>query len=459
MDIQQQREQARMFLGLFVDNGGVIRTKAFPARFLEDRLHTGIGWTLAQQALTPFDIPVSLPELGAVGEFRQQLDLDTLCLIPAFEGMACLMSDLCDLEGQPWAACPRSFLKRVLQRFQEHGLRVQIGVEHEFLLLRQQPDGSFLPADNSLLASPDRLYAHADFLSALLADLESQGLEPCLCFGEYGPGQIEIATSPQEALWAADHICQFRELVRARATTQHLLASFAPKPFPAWNAGGSGAHIHISVWQQSAGESTNVFYDPQSTGQLSQAGRSFIAGVLEHLEGLLALTCASVNSYHRLQPQSWSSAYTIWGYDNREAAIRVPSTFWGKESASLNLELRCADHSANPYLALGGVLAAGLEGMLRQLEVADPVQYDPAEGSEEERRRRGIRRLPVSLDAALAALEQDTVLCEALGQLLCTSYLAVKREEIAYCRELARGVQGTEADKASAIAQAYLARF
>ncbi|WP_165423819.1 glutamine synthetase family protein [Ktedonosporobacter rubrisoli] len=458
--MQQRSQQATMLLGLYVDNGGVIRTKAFPAHLLEERLQTGIGWTVAQQALTPFDIPVALPELGAVGEFRQQLDPQTLCLIPAFKGMACLMSDLLDLEGQPWAACPRSFLKRMLRRFQEQGLSVRLGMEHEFLLLRQRPDGPALPADESLLGSPVGLYAHADFLDEVLSDLQSQGLEPSLVFAEYGPGQIEIATEPQEALRAADHICQFRELVRARAQLHQLVASFAPKPFPAWHAGGNGAHIHISLWHQQVElPGSNAFYDPAEAGMLSQLGRSFIGGVLAHLDGLLALTCASVNSYHRLQPQSWSSAYSIWGFDNREGAIRVPSLFWGKESASMNIELRCSDHSANPYLAVGGVLAAGLDGIERHLDPGDAVQCDPAAYSEEERLQRRIRRLPLSLDAALCALEQDAVLCEALGDLLTTSYLAVKREESRYCRELASSVQGTEADKDAAIAQAYLTKF
>jgi glutamine synthetase len=180
---------------------------------------------------------------------------------------------------------------------------------------------------------------------------------------------------------------------------------------------------------------TNLFLDPGERGNLSQLGKYFIGGVLHHLRGLLALTCASPNSYRRLQPHYWSSAYTAWGFDNREAAIRVPSGFWGREAESVNLELKSADHSGNPYLALGGLLAAGLDGIRRQLDPGEPVEIDPGNLSEAERAQRGIRRLPTSLDEALDALEKDEVLTNALGPLLTSSYIAVKRAESAYFLE------------------------
>ena len=139
---------------------------------------------------------------------------------------------------------------------------------------------------------------------------------------------------------------------------------------------------------------------------------------MAHLPGLLALTCASPNSYRRLLPHFWSSAYTAYGFDNREGAIRIPSTFWGREADSTNFELKPADHSGNPYLAMGGLIAAGLDGIRRNLDPGDPVDVDPGNWSDEERARRGIKRLPETLDAALDALEADTVLTEALGPLL-----------------------------------------
>jgi glutamine synthetase len=163
-----------------------------------------------------------------------------------------------------------------------------------------------------------------------------------------------------------------------------------------------------------------------------------LQGVLHHLTALVALTAPSVNSYRRLQPRFWSSAYTAWGPDNREAAVRVPSQRRTLEMESTNLELKPCDPSSNPYLALGGLLAAGLDGMERQLDPGEPALVDPDTLAESEREQRRIRRLPTSLGEALDALERDEVLCAAMGQVLAREYLAVKRSEV-------RGFQGKDA--------------
>jgi glutamine synthetase len=172
-------------------------------------------------------------------------------------------------------------------------------------------------------------------------------------------------------------------------------------------------------------------YDPRGRYGVSALGYHFIAGVLDHLPALLALTCPSVNSYRRLQPHFWSSAYTAWGPDNREAAVRVPSTYPSDRAGSTNAELKASDSSSNPYLALGGLLAAGLDGVTRGLEAGEPVLLDPGALSERERQKRGIQRYPTTLDAALDHLERDAVLMAALGPTLARAYLAVKRSEAA----------------------------
>ena len=157
-----------------------------------------------------------------------------------------------------------------------------------------------------------------------------------------------------------------------------------------------------------------------------------MGGVLEHLPGLVALTCPSVNSYRRLGPGSWSSAYVCFGPDNREAAIRVPSLFWGDEMASSNLELKPSDSSANPYIALGGLIAAGLDGVERSIRPKDGllVDVDPATLTPEQLEVRGIQRLPSNLGEAVTALENDHVLMDALAPGLSSSYLAIRRADL-----------------------------
>ena len=231
-------------------------------------------------------------------------------------------------------------------------------------------------------------------------------------------------------LRAADNVCLVRETVRGVARTFDLFATFAPKPF--LDQAGSGAHIHFSLWGTEGSEHAgkNLFYDANQRGGLSQLAKYFIGGILRHIRGLLAITCASPNSYRRLLPHFWSSAYDTYGFDNREGAIRVPSAFWGREPDSINLEFKPSDHSGNPYLALGAFIAAGLDGIKNNIDPGPPQEIDPGNYSDEEREQLGIHRLPTSLDEALDELERDTVLTEALGPLLASSYIAVKRNEV-----------------------------
>jgi glutamine synthetase len=162
---------------------------------------------------------------------------------------------------------------------------------------------------------------------------------------------------------------------------------------------------------------------------MSDTGKHFIAGILEHLPGLLAITCPSYNSYHRLQPHFWSSAYTAWGPDNREGAVRVASRYKSNEEGTANAELKAADLAANPYLAFGALIAAGLDGVRRKLDPGEPTTVDPGNYTDAERAQRGIKRFPTTLAETVDALEQDAALTAALGPLLTKSYTTVKRLE------------------------------
>ena len=236
-------------------------------------------------------------------------------------------------------------------------------------------------------------------------------------------GMEEASTNVE--LKAADEQLLVRETIRGVAAQRGLAATLAPKPWP--GGAGNGGHIHFSLWD--AEDDRNRFHDPEAPDRFSAEGRAFLAGVLEHLPGLCGLTAPSFNSYHRIVPQYWAGAFTCWGHDNREAPLRLPSLFWGMEEASTNVELKAADATANPYLAVGGVIAAGLDGLDRGLEPPDPVEDDPATIPEGERERLGIRRLPSTQEEALDRLEADDVLTDALGPVLARSYLTVRRSE------------------------------
>jgi glutamine synthetase len=282
-----------------------------------------------------------------------------------------------------------------------------------------------VPIDASLCFSTIGMTAAHDYIDALIEALDAQAIPLEQYYTELGHGQQEVSTAHRPALQAADEQILVRETIRAVAAGRGLVASLAPKPWP--EGAGNGAHIHFSLWDLE--EKRNRFYDRAAPDGLSAEGRAFLAGLLEHLPGLCGLAAPSFNSYRRMVPQYWAGAFTCWGHDNREAPLRLPSLFLGMEEASTNIELKAADATCNPYLAVGGMIAAGLDGLQRGLEPPDPVEVDPATIGEDEREALGIRRLPATQKEALDALESDAVLTDALGPVLAGSYLAVRRSE------------------------------
>jgi glutamine synthetase len=422
---QARRAGVRLVRFLYTDNGGITRGKATHVDGLAHRLTDGIGLTVAMQAMNMLDQLQSVDGLGPVGEIRLVPDPQTFTVLPYAPHAAAMTSDMCTLDGAPWEACPRAVLKRQIAACRAAGFSVRAAFECEFTLAVKQGDGGFAPLDESLCFSTAGMTTAAPVMDEIVAALEAQRIPVEQYYPELGHGQQELSIAHAPALEAADRQVFYRETVRAVAHRHGLWASLAPKPFV--DQAGNGAHIHFSLWD-AAGRRSRM-HDPGGRYGVSTLGYHFIAGVLEHLPGLLALTCPSVNSYRRLQPHFWSSAYTAWGPDNREAAVRVPSTFPSDRAGSTNAELKASDSSSNPYLALGGLLAAGLDGVTRALAPGEPVLVDPGALSESERRGRGIQRYPTTLGAALDRLEADAVLMAALGPTLTRAYLAVKRSE------------------------------
>ena len=414
-------EGVRSVRFLYCDHGNIVRGKAAHVSALADLLESGIGLTVAMQGFTLTEHLAPTTHLGPVGEIRLVPDLSTFQVLPYQPAEARVLCDMRTLDGRAWELCPRAFLKDMVRRAE--GLRVEAAFEYEFYLAREDGAGGFVPADDSLCFASDGMDRAGEVIGDILDALDRQGLEPRQYYPELGPSQQELSIQHVDVLSAADRQIMVRETVRAVALQHGLVATFAPKPFP--DQAGSGCHVHLSVWRGDR----NAFYDPQGQLGLSQFGRQFVAGILDHLPGLLAITCPSVNSYRRLAPNMWSSAYTAWGPDNREAAVRVASPFKGRVEASTNIEIKGVDGSANPYLALGAILAAGLDGVRRELDPGEPVSLNPHDLDEAERQTRRIRRYPRSLPEALDNLQQDQVLLDALGPARAHEFVAVRRAE------------------------------
>jgi len=332
-----------------------------------------------------------------------------------------LICDVLNPDGTPFAGCPRTALKRVIERAQAMGYTMYAGPEAEFFLFHLDADGrpttkthdqggyfDLAPVDLGETARQDMVIA-----------LEEMGFEIEASHHEVAPAQHEIDFRYADALTTADNILTFKVVVRTIAKQHGLHATFMPKPVH--GIAGSGMHTHQSLF---VGDK-NAFYDPEAPDGLSHIFLNYIAGLLEHARGFTAITNPLVNSYKRLVPGYEAPVNVAWSMRNRSPLIRVPA----RRGLSTRCELRSPDPSANPYLALAVMLAAGLDGIKRDLEPPPPVSRNVYEMTDRERRELGIASLPATLEEALDELEKDEVIREALGQHIFEYFVNAKRIE------------------------------
>lgn len=403
---------------------GLTRGRGVPLEALDERSRKGINWAKAGQALTPFDDIADNP-WGPVGEAHMTPDLDTQVLVPDPDGGAPLSFVLCDgleADGSPWDCCTRGFLRDALQRLgAETGLRLRAATELEFAL-----DGVALRGAPPF--SLGAFQAGGAFGRAAVAALVQAGVEPETFEPEFGSGQFEICCAPTEGLAAADRIVVMRETIREVARRHGLHASLSPLTAP--GVPGNGAHLHFSFLDAEGRPAT---HDPAGHGGLSATAAAFAAGVVAHMPALCAITAPAPVSYKRIGPHHWSSGYACLGGSNREAGLRIvePRLHGSEaEATGLHLEYRPIDSTCSPYLALGMLVHAGLRGIRDGLAPPPLVGRDPDDLSAQEREAQGVVALPGSLEAALEALESDTVAAGWLPPRLREVFVAVKRKEL-----------------------------
>ncbi|MFN9174443.1 MAG: hypothetical protein ACK58N_08005, partial [Synechocystis sp.] len=298
---------------LFCDNANIIRGKAFHIETLAEHWRSGVSIAVAQQAIpVMYDVVTPATGLTPVGEAWLVPDWSTLKILPYAPTHASVLGDMYRFE-EPWSFCPRNFLKQAIAVAADLGFTVKAAFENEFYLLKSITDG-IVPADNTPFAATLGMDSNYVVIDQISRALIAQGIKVERYYPESGPGQQEISIGYTEALTAADQQIRFRETVRGVALAAGLTASFLPKIFD--DQAGSGCHLHLSLWQ---GEQ-NQIYDSDQPGELSAVAKAFIAGILAHLPGLMALTVPRVNSYRRLLPHCWSGSGQAWGMADREAA-------------------------------------------------------------------------------------------------------------------------------------------
>jgi len=407
------------------DLGSIVRGRSVPAAELDEHLRTGVGWVPANQALTPLG-PVADPNpFGSTGDLRLLPDAGTRARVEADGEAGALELVLCDiveLDGRPWECCPRSFLRASLHALeQELGARVRASFEHEFQLLSDAPAALPFTLDAQRRVEP--------FPARLMGALTEAGLAPERFFAEYAPHQFEVPVAASEGLTSADRSVVLRETVREIARRQGMRASFVPLLDP--EHAGNGLHIHFTLVDA---HGASLLYDAARPAGLSELGERFAAGVIAHARALTALTAASPVSAARLQPHRWSAGAVCLAQRNREALLRIPPVVElgdADAAAQLHLEYRAADAAANPYLALGAILRAGLEGVREGLPAPALLECDPAELDAQEAQRFGVGALPATLAESLGALAEDAAVRAWFSPLLYDAYVSVKRAELA----------------------------
>jgi glutamine synthetase len=413
-----------------VDNAGVTLVKTVPIRRLEEAARFGIGLSPVFSVFMVDDQITSSEHIGGpTGDTRLMPDVDATVALAASPGWALAPVDQRDQEGEAYPACGRTFAKRMLERLASLGLELRGAYEVEFFLGRRdrrggEPEPDPIPAHTGPAYSAIVLADVEPFATDLIGAFESQGTGVMQFHPEYSTGQLELSVPHRTGIAVADTDLVVRQTIRAVARDHGFAASFAPVVF----AGlvGNGLHLHLSLWNRS---DRNVFHGGHGPEGMTREAEAFTAGVLEALPALTAITAPSVASYERLQPHRWSGPWAVWGRENREAALRFVTGMVGSRQEAANLELKSMDASANPYLALGAVVAAGIDGLEREATLPEPVSVDPASIPAAQRRSRRIRRLPSSLGAAIRELERSSVIRAAMGDVLFDAFLATRRGE------------------------------
>ncbi|MDO8177928.1 MAG: type III glutamate--ammonia ligase [Undibacterium sp.] len=403
----------------FTDIHGVAKGKLIPLPHLADIVYPGAGFS------GPSIWGTGLPRTGVRSEYYGRADLSTLQAMPWLPGYARVVLDG-HVVGKPFDVCPRQILRKQVARLAERGWTLNAGLEPEFFLLQRKPDG-IASESGDTLEKPSydtkSLLRQTRFLEKLTASLDACGLGVFQIDHEDASGQFEVNYKYADALKAADNFMLFKMAAHHIAEEEGMLFSMMPKPFA--DRPGSGLHFHLSLADADGNAIFAADQDTRGLG-LSPTAYQFMAGLLQHAPALTALCAPTVNSYKRLMcgqslsGTSWAPAFIGFGDNNRTTVARV---------VYQRIEWRLPDSSANPYLALAAVIAAGLDGIERALDPGQPVNQDIYEMTDAERAQLGLTILPQNLGLAAEALHNDVIMTQALGQDFVHEFVGLKRAE------------------------------
>ncbi|GGS06099.1 glutamine synthetase [Streptomyces humidus] len=411
----------------YVDTAGIGRVKTVPTTALASATAWGVGMSPVFDTFLANDAAVATDVLGSPdGDLRLYPDLERLVVLAGQPGWAWAPVDRVTQEGGRHPGCSRTFLRHVVaDAAREHGLRFKAAFEIEWAVgLDSAPDGEFVPAATGPAYGAIRQVELSEYTAEVLAACAAQGVDVDQIHPEYAPGQFEISVGALDPVAAADRSVLVRQTIRAVARRHGLRVSFSPAVLA--QGVGNGGHVHLSAWR----EGVNLHTGGERRHGMTAEAEAFAAGVLARLPALTAVTAPSPASYLRLKPSQWAGVFTAWGLETRECALRLVRGTAGRRAKQANLEVKPVDLAANPYLALGSLIAAGLAGLTSGAVLPEETRGDPVRLDAEEAAARGVRRLPASLAEAVAAFRGDEVLRAALGPVLADAVTAVRQGEI-----------------------------
>jgi glutamine synthetase len=427
--VDSSRAEPLIFVGA-CDFAGLVRGKAFPATDLAERERSGVGYTGSNIMLSAFG-PIYATPFGTFGDLKLVPDLTTRTRIgaggfadadtPADGAVGAAsaelaLGDLRNLDDTPWSCCPRAFLRRGLDALAaEFDLTLLAAFEHEFVYTGV--------VDRAGSSYSFDMYRRSGSLGPhILAQLRAARIVPDSFLPEYARRQFEVTVKPRIGVRAADDAVLVREVVRACAEHDGERAIFAPLMDP--DGVGNGTHIHFSLLD---GQGAPAMYDANGALGVSARAAPFLAGIVEHMPVLTALTTPSVPSFYRLRPNKWAPVWANIGERDRGAALRICPIFNRDRAAApaaFNVEYRICDGTANPYLALGAIVHAGLDGLRRNLAFPDHPQ-----GPDADYAAARISALPRSLIRAVDLLAESAAAASWFGPEFLAAYVMFKRSE------------------------------
>lgn len=410
---------------VWTDLNSVARGISIPDEEYTAAVEEGIGFANGVAELTLEPGLLDDPKFGPQhGDMMAVADPDSVTPVSWRDDTAIVFSDLTTVDGEPFELCARTALKSVIEDYRALDLEPYVGVESEFSLLDHDSDDGWKPFNYRCSYDMDSLDQNAELLSAWSEAMESAGHHVLGTHQESQPGQYEINIEYSDALTTADAIMFMRMMIKSLSRKAGYKATFMPRPHSGEDA--NGLHFHLSLWDSdenlfAGGDDAEEIQFPAGKhphgAGISSIARHFMGGLLEHMKALTAICAPTVNSYKRLVPGIWAPVNITWGPDNRSTVLRLPPEL----GQSSRIEHRVPDSACNPYLAMAATLAAGLDGIENEI---DPGQGTMANAYEEDH-----ENLPRTLPTAVAHLEEDAVIREALGKDLVTEFAKLKRDE------------------------------